>query len=86
MLDHKEHWTLEIQNPNKTSNDETQEEHQTSSECRMKKDLNKGRAHACNIDEGTYKSMFLSCQITKETINNKDIWLLDSCCSNHSDM
>lgn len=28
-------------------------------------------------------SLFLSCQVTEDLNNNKDIWLLDSGCSNH---
>jgi hypothetical protein len=53
------------------------------SECRKKQfDLNKERAHVSKIEGETSEALFLSCQLT-EQIHNKDVWLLDSGCSNH---
>ena len=44
--------------------------------------MKKNRANVTNVDEGTSHSMFLSCHVAEE-FNNRDIWLLDSGCSNH---
>jgi hypothetical protein len=45
--------------------------------------LNRGRENVIDGKEGTFESMFFSCQVTEEERNNHDLLLLDSGYNNH---
>ena len=53
------------------------------SECRKLQFVsNRDKANVSSTEGETYDALFLSCQVT-EQIHDKNVWLLDSGCSNH---
>ena len=53
-----------------------------ANECRKKqKDLENHSANYSNVSNGNSDNLFITCNVAQES--SKDVWLLDSDCSNH---